>query len=78
MTTYEEVLSAVQQLTAEDKARLIEEIGAALRRDLTPAKAGLKHSLYGIFADLGSAPTAEDIDAARHELWERFPREDIG
>jgi hypothetical protein len=28
-------------------------------------------------ADLGPAPSAEDIDEIRHEMWAGFPREDI-
>jgi hypothetical protein len=28
-------------------------------------------------ADLGPAPTAEEIDEARHEAWANFPRDDF-
>ena len=77
MTTYEEVLTNAQQLSPEDKARLLEAISAALLRDLAGAKPQPKQSLYGTFADLGEAPSAEDIDEARREMWGNFPREDI-
>lgn len=31
----------------------------------------------GLWADLAIDVTAEEIDAARKELWEAFPREDL-
>jgi hypothetical protein len=36
-----------------------------------------RRSLYGLCADLGPAPSAEDIDEVRREMWANFPREDI-
>jgi hypothetical protein len=36
-----------------------------------------KRSLLGLLADLGPAPSAEDIDEARREMWANFPRDDI-
>jgi len=76
MNTYDDVLNVAQQLSPNDKARLLEDISAALRRDLVqPQPPG--QSLYGAFADLGTAPSAEEIDAARQEVWGNFPREDI-
>jgi hypothetical protein len=36
-----------------------------------------RRSLLGLCADLGPAPSAEDIDEARREMWSGFPREDI-
>jgi len=34
-------------------------------------------SPYGLWADLSPPITAEEIDAARREMWGNFPREDI-
>lgn len=34
-------------------------------------------SLLGLGADLGPAPSGEEIDGARREAWANFPREDI-
>jgi hypothetical protein len=34
------------------------------------------HPLIGLCADLGPAPSAEDIDEARREMWASFPRDD--
>ncbi len=36
-----------------------------------------RKSLLGLWADLGPAPSAEDIDEARREMWANFPRDDI-
>lgn len=78
MKTYDEVLIGAQQLSSNDKARLLEEISAALRRDLAQTEtAKSAQSLYGAFADLGTAPSAKEIDEARREMWGNFPREDI-
>jgi hypothetical protein len=36
-----------------------------------------KRSLLGILEDYGPAPSAEEIDEARREMWGNFPRDDI-
>lgn len=36
-----------------------------------------KKSLLGLCADLGKAPSEEEIDSVRNEVWSSFPREDI-
>jgi len=41
-----------------------------------PESLGPTHPLIGLCADLGAAPSAEDIDEARREMWARFPRDD--
>ena len=35
-------------------------------------------ALIGLCADLGRAPSSEQIDEARRELWAGFPRDDVG
>ncbi|MFW5696798.1 MAG: hypothetical protein ACOCXR_03325 [Phototrophicaceae bacterium] len=77
MTTYEEVLSVIEKLPTVEKARLLEDISAALRRELAQRESGHGRSLFGAFADLGTAPSAEDIDNVRREMRNNFPREDI-
>lgn len=76
MNTYDEVLTIARQLSPSDKARLLADISTALRQDLTEAETS-KQSLYGALTDLGVAPSSEDIDQARREMWHNFPREDI-
>jgi hypothetical protein len=63
-------------LSPVDKVRLVEQIMTTLERDLMQSSKKPKRSLYGIWADLGPAPSAEDIDEARREMWANFPRED--
>lgn len=59
-----------------DKVRLVERLMATLEQDLTPP-INPRLSWRGLCADLGSAPTAEEIDEARREAWANFPREEI-
>ena len=78
MNTYDEVLRSAQQLSPDDKARLLEDISAALRRDLMQAETATKQpkrSLLGLWE--GVSVSEEDIDEARREMWGNFPREDI-
>lgn len=78
MNTYDDVLSIARQLSPSDKARLLEDISAALRRDLVlpeTEKKKPKRSLLGLWE--GVSISEEDIDEARREMWGNFPREDI-
>ena len=77
--TLEQVVSYARQLPTLEKIRLIERIAPEIEQDL---REGLhpkrpRRSLLGLWADLGSAPSAQDIDEARREMWANFPREDI-
>lgn len=71
------VLTSALQLDPADKAQLIERLALSLEHDLKSMRPAPKRSLLGLCADLGPAPSAEDIDAARHEAWGNFPREDV-
>lgn len=73
----EEALNLVKQLSPVDKARLIERIVPDIERELKVTWPTPRKSLWGLCADLGSAPSAEEIDQARREEWANFPREDI-
>jgi hypothetical protein len=77
IVTLEEVLDLVKQLSALDKARLIERIVPDIERELMVTRPAPRKSLWGLCADLGPAPSAEEIDQARREEWANFPREDI-
>jgi hypothetical protein len=37
----------------------------------------ISRGFIGLCADLGPAPSAEEIDEARREMWAGFPRDDI-
>lgn len=74
----DDVVTLALQLSPVDKVRLIEKLAPVLERDLISKPAGIsQRSLYGLCADLGPAPSAEEIDQARREAWANFPREDI-
>jgi hypothetical protein len=42
-----------------------------------PAAPTTSRSFIGLCADLGPAPSAEEIDEARREMWAGLPRDDI-
>lgn len=75
--TLDEVLSLAKKLSARDKIRLIENMAPEIERDLLSSQTKPLKSLWGLWADLGPAPSAEEIDEVRREEWANFPREDI-
>lgn len=68
-TTYEEIARLALNLRPADKIRLIERLAAGLRRDIADQPPAPRRSLLGALAHLGPAPSAEDIDQARREMW---------
>jgi hypothetical protein len=75
--TLEEVLSLVKRLSPPDKVRLIEQITSDIEREALAAPPAPRKSLWGLCADLGAAPSAEEMDQARREEWANFPRRNI-
>lgn len=73
--TLEEVLNLIKQLSVVDKVRLIERIALEIERELMTIKPTSRKSLWGLCADLGQTPSAEDIDQARREEWANFPED---
>jgi hypothetical protein len=77
--TLEEVLSFVKQLSLIDKVRLIERVAPEIEHDLAAiVQPAPRRSLWGLCEDLGTAPSAVEIDQIRQEEWANFPREDVG
>jgi hypothetical protein len=74
---FEEAVTLALSLSPLDKVRLVEQVVKTLKGDLESTPHKPKRSLLGLWADLGPAPSAEDIDEARREMWGNFPREDI-
>ncbi|MCW5315235.1 hypothetical protein GTQ43_15875 [Nostoc sp. KVJ3] len=73
-----EVIRLAKQLSTVDKVRLIQQIAPDIEHELTNQSSIVpRKSSWGLCADLGKAPSAEEIDAARSEEWASFPREDI-
>lgn len=75
--TFEAVFSLVKQLSLSEKLRLIKWMVPEIERELVVVRATPRKSLWGLCADLGSAPSAADIDEVRREEWTNFPREDF-
>ena len=77
--TFEDFLSLIKQLTPGQKLRLIEAVIPDLEEPLRQAEKEQKplRSLYGLWKDLNVDISADDIDAARKEMWGNFPREDV-
>jgi len=73
----DQVLTMATKLSASDKVRLIEALTPQVKQDLKATYPMRRKSLLGLCADLGPAPSAEEIDAARREAWASFPRGDI-
>ncbi len=77
VATLEQVVSLARQLPPVEKIRLIERMVSEIERDMLGQRPSKRRSLLGLCADLGPAPSTEDIDGIRHEMWAGFPREDI-
>ncbi len=79
--TLKQVLSLAKRLTPLEKVQLIEQIVPDLEKPLEAAGMSQKkhplRSVYGLCADLGEAPSAEDIDEVRREIFSNFPKENI-
>jgi hypothetical protein len=77
----DEAVALVARLSPIEKVRLMERLIATLEQDLAQDISERDKrpfpSLYGLCADLGPAPSAEDIQEVRDEMWKNFPREDI-
>ncbi len=69
--------SQPSQLSTVDKVRLIQQIAPEIERELIDNPPTTRKSLWGLCADLGQAPTAAEINAARTQEWANFPRQDI-
>ena len=72
-----EVEALALGLSPIEKVRLMERLAATLEQDLKEQRKAPLPSLRGLLADLGPAPSAEDIDEMRREMWKNFPHEDI-
>ncbi|MBE9000204.1 MULTISPECIES: hypothetical protein [unclassified Nostoc] len=61
----QEVIKLAKQLSTVDKVRLIQEVAPDIERELTDKLSNFpRQSLWGLCADLGNAPSTEEIDAA--------------
>jgi len=73
----EEVLGLAKQLDPVDQLRVVEHLASDLEAKIGSEEKIPLRSLYGALAHLGPAPSAEDIDEVRREMWKGFPRDDV-
>jgi hypothetical protein len=76
IVTPQSVLEMLRQLPPRDRLKVIAQALPEAEREL-PEKVRPLNSLWGICADLGFAPSAEEIDEVRREMWASFGRDDI-
>jgi hypothetical protein len=77
-TTLEDVLALARRLPSVDQARLVARLAPMVERVLDQAAASPSPSrtpIRGLLADLGPAPSAEEIDEVRREMWSSFGAE---
>jgi len=73
VVTLDDVLRLAQQLAMPEQLRLMALLASSAERSwndivhISPAEHDVP--LRGLLSDLGPAPSAEDIDEVRHEMW---------
>ena len=77
--TFEQVFRMARRLRPVDQARLVARLAPAMERlveqiDHAPAEQP-RLPLRGLLADLGPAPSAEEIDEVQREMWASFSEE---
>jgi hypothetical protein len=80
--TIEQIVNLALALKKSERVRLITRLVEMMSNSMdTPVASqavGARNSpLRGALAHLGPAPSAEQIDNVRREMWSEFPREDI-
>lgn len=72
-TTLDEVLSLAKRLQPSDQARLIVQLAPTLEHLVDQGESTSAHlprpRLRGLLADLGPAPSAEEITDVQREMW---------
>ena len=74
MSLEQAILEAVRALPPDKQYEVLDH--ATRLRDQTGDKKPLR-SVKGLWADLDVCLSADDIDAAQHEMWKNFPRNDL-
>jgi len=77
--TLEQVLSLAQRLRPIDQVRLAVRLAPKVEWVLTQMEIEptlTRTPLRGLLADLGAAPSAEEIDEVQREMWAGFGKED--
>ena len=75
MTLEQAILDAVRALPADKQREVLDHV-KHLRNEATQPRKPRK-SGRGLWADLNIDLSAEEIDDARQEMWNNFPRNDF-
>ena len=73
--TVDVLIDLAGQLSTLDKVRLIEWLAPQIAQDLQSGATSPRKSLRGIWR--GQTTDGKEIDQARKEIWQDFPRKDI-
>ena len=71
------LIKMAKQLSPLEKLRLVEGVLPDIEAGLQETEAPALKTLYGALSSLGPAPSAEDIETVRREMFQNFPRTDI-
>ena len=75
--TIPQALRALRRLPARERLKILVEEIAEAEKELPESATESVASLWGLLEKYGPAPSAEEIDEARREMWANFPRDDI-
>lgn len=77
--TFDHVFSLAQRLRPVDQARLVARLASKvewmLEQGEPTAAIQVHRPLRGLLADLGTAPSADEIDEIQQEMWATFAQE---
>ena len=75
VASIEKAVKVLRELPPREQLKVIVEILPELEMMLSESTGKPRRSLLGLCADLGKAPSSQEIDEARKEVWAGFPRE---
>lgn len=77
--TFDQVFSLAQRLRPMDQVRLVARLAPKVEWMLEQVEpttlVQTRRPLRGLLADLGPAPSAEEIDEVQQEMWATFAQE---
>ena len=76
MSLEKAILNVVRALPVEKQQEILSH-ATHLRDETQTAHKQPLRSVKGLWADLGISLSAEEIETNQHEMWKRFPRENI-
>jgi hypothetical protein len=78
LTLYDEVVAKALDLSPLEKVHLVERLMVELEQDLTGVRPQEPLvNWLGLWRNYGTAPSAEEIEEMRREVWADLPRDDL-